>query len=32
MVMIAAPKHVAVSAALNGMPATSIMDGLTAMM
>ena len=32
MVMMAAPKHVAVSAALNGMPAASIIDGLTAMM
>ena len=29
-VMTAAPKHVAVSAALNGMPAASIMAGLTA--
>lgn len=32
MVMTAAPKQVAVSAASNGMPATTIIDGLTAMM
>ena len=32
MVMTAAPRQVAVSAAANGMPAASIMDGLTAMM
>ena len=32
MVMMAAPKHVDVRAASNGMPAMLIINGLTAMM